>query len=87
MPVVEDMDRYKMKQSEIYNKTENYIQKFKLVFKGLIFKLILFYWQKMNQNEIYSKTGKFIQKFNPVYKFKVSLILKLHFILFMIDEI
>ena len=41
----------------------------------------------MNQNEIYSKTGKFIQKFKPVYKFKVSLILKLHFILFMIDEI
>ena len=33
MPVVEDMDRYKMKQSEIYNKTENYIQNFKLVFK------------------------------------------------------
>ena len=38
----------------------------------------------MNQNEIYSKIGKFIQKFNPVYKSKVSLILKLHFILFMI---
>lgn len=33
MPVVEDMDRYKMKQSEIYKKTENYIQKFKLVYK------------------------------------------------------
>ena len=47
MPVVEDMDRYKMKQSEIYNKTENYIQKFKLVYKykvsfsGLIFEFIL----------------------------------------------